>query len=396
MNAPTTMPRRTRGEWSLRSARNYDSPFADVAITGTFVSPSGKSFVMPGFYDGEGTWRVRFNPGEHGTWRYRIAAHPHDPALAAEGRFEVTPREVRGFLRATPGAAWGFTHESGEPALIFGDTVYNLFGMAHCGVDVAPFLERRAAQGFNLLRIRVPVSSFHPPDGHNDWQTRSCWAWGGGEQAPRFDLFNLDWFRTVDRVMELTERLDIGVELIMEGWGFDFPFNHRTQFTTEWEELWMRYLIARYDAHANLAIWTPLNEYEFYPNGDWHHKPVADRWAVRIARWIKAVAPHGHVVAMHNGPRMPPFADDSAPIPRPSMPSCSRTGAAAASMTAGLPPASRSRSRRASPAGAAVPCSRNGDTSAIRRSRRRFPHTISAIATIHAAAPGGARSARSG
>ena len=52
-----------------------------------------------------------------------------------------------------------------------------------------------------------------------------------------------------------------------------------------------------------------MNEYEYYPAGIFIHKPAADRWAMRIARWIKATAPHGHVVAMHNGPRMPPFAE---------------------------------------------------------------------------------------
>jgi hypothetical protein len=71
----------------------------------------------------------------------------------------------------------------------------------------------------------------------------------------------------------------------------------------------MRYLIARYDAFAAVRFWTPLNEYEYYPNGDWHHKPAADRWALRIARWIKETAPHGHIVSMHNGPVMPPFAE---------------------------------------------------------------------------------------
>ncbi|HEX5416808.1 MAG TPA: putative collagen-binding domain-containing protein, partial [Chloroflexota bacterium] len=75
-----------------------------------------------------------------------------------------------------------------------------------------------------------------------------------------------------------------------------------------WEELWLRYLIARYDAYNCVYVWTLLNEYEFYPNGDWHYKPVADRWAMRVARWIKGLAPHGHVVAVHNGPREPAFA----------------------------------------------------------------------------------------
>jgi hypothetical protein len=132
---------------------------------------------------------------------------------------------------------------------------------------------------------------------------------GGSEQEPMFDRFNLDYFATVDRVVQLCEDLAIGIEMIMEGWGFEFPFNHRALFTAEWEELWMRYLIARYDAYNCLYAWTPLNEYEYYPAGIFVHKPVADRWAMRIARWIKATAPHGHVVAMHNGPRMPPFAE---------------------------------------------------------------------------------------
>ncbi len=95
----------------------------------------------------------------------------------------------------------------------------------------------------------------------------------------------------------------------MEGWGLEFPFNSRQIFLPEWEELWLRYLIARYDASPATWFWTPLNEYEYYPNGDWHYKPVADRWQLRISRWIKEHAPHGHPVAAHNGPRLPPFAE---------------------------------------------------------------------------------------
>lgn len=307
-NGPSRLAQRTVGEWQVRSSTAYYSRFADVAVTASFTAPSGKVLTIPAFCDGEDAWKVRFNPGEPGMWRYRIGSVPADPALTAEGSFEVTPRASRGFLRATPGEAWGFAYESGEPVFLFGDTVYHLFAMEHCGGDVEGFLKRRVAQGFNLLRIRVPVSTFHRPDGHSDWQTRRTWAWGGSEQAPRFDLFNLEWFATVDRVVAMCEAQGIGIEMIMEGWGFEFPFNHRSLFTTEWEELWMRYLIARYDAYNCLYIWTPLNEYEYYPNGDWNWKEVADRWQMRVSRWIKATAPHGHVVAAHNGPRLPPFA----------------------------------------------------------------------------------------
>jgi hypothetical protein len=303
------------GEWAFSSDAQYRSPFADVAVDAVFTGPSDETFRMPAFYDGDGIWRVRFNPGEVGRWSYRLMSVPANPDFDRQGEFTVTPRDARGFLKATPGKGWGFAFESGEPVFMFGDTTYNLFGMAHCGIDVASFLRRRARQGFNLLRVRVPVSPFHPPEGYSDWQTRRTWPWGGSEQSPRFDQFNLDYFRTVDRVVREADELGLGLEMIIEAWGFEFPFNSRQIFTAEWEELWLRYLIARYDAFACTWFWTPLNEYEYYPNGDWNYAPIADRWQMRISRWIKAHAPHGHVVAAHNGPRLPPFAERFAADP---------------------------------------------------------------------------------
>ena len=305
---PTTIFRRTVSEWTLPSRHPYGNSFTDVRVDATFVGPSEQRFTIPAFYDGEQTWRVRFSPNEAGRWRYRTCSNPADADLAREGSFEVAGRQARGFLQSTPGRAWGFHYESGEPVFLLGDTVYNLFGMAYCGGDVGAFLKRRAEQGFNLLRVRVPVSPFHPPKAYSGWQTRRTWPWGGSEQAPRFDQFNLDYFRTVDQVVRQAEELSVGFEMIMEAWGFEFPFNSRNIFVPEWEELWMRYLVARYDAFTSVNFWTLMNEYEYYPDGNWHHNPVADRWAMRVGRWVKRVAQHGHVISVHNGPNDPPFA----------------------------------------------------------------------------------------
>jgi hypothetical protein len=38
------------------------------------------------------------------------------------------------------------------------------------------------------------------------------------------------------------------------------------------------------------------------------HTETADRWALRTARLVKRLAPHGHPVAVHSGPELPPFA----------------------------------------------------------------------------------------
>lgn len=304
----STLEVRSVGEWVVRTTTEYANPFADVVVEGIFTTPSNRQYVVPGFYDGHDTWRVRFSPPEVGEWSCRIVSRPEDPQLAHEERFDVVPIDRRGYLQSVPGKAWGFVYESGEPVFILGDTTYNLFGMAHCGANVEAFMERRVRQGFNLLRVRVPVSPFHPPEGYSAWQTRRTWPWGGSEQAPRFDRFDPDYFHTVDRIVQKAEELGLGLEMIMEAWGFEWPFNRRDIFVPEWEELWMRYLIARYDAYSSIYFWTLMNEYEYYPDGDWRYNPVADRWAMRMARRVKQVAPHGHIVAVHNGPREPAFA----------------------------------------------------------------------------------------
>ncbi len=309
MIGPDSVPLGTVGEWAFALDGEFANPFVDVVADVAFVAPSGRRVMMPAYYDGTDTWQVRYCPGEVGSWRASAVVTPVGIALPADSAFEVTQRPAHGTLAATPGRAWGFHTTSGDPVLILGDTVYNLFGMAHCGGDVDGFLRRRAEQGFNLLRVRVPVSPFHPPRGWSDWQTRRTWPWGGSEQSPLFDRFNLEYFHTVDDVVSRCEELGLGLEMIMEGWGFEFPFSRRDAFVPEWEELWMRYLIARYDAYNCLWFWTLMNEYEFYPDGDWRYNRVADLWAMRRARWLKGLAPHGHIVSVHNGPRLPRFAD---------------------------------------------------------------------------------------
>lgn len=310
LTQPNAIPRRTVGEWSVTISDNlYRNPFTDVQVHGEFTSPSGVTHNMPGFYDGGGTWRVRFNPAEEGGWHYRIVALPTNSAIHREGVFEVVPSSEKGFLQATPGLAWGFSNEAGDPVFLLGDTNYNLFGAAHCDLDVEQYLRRRISQGFNFVRVRLQVSPFHPPEGYSHWQTRRTWPWGGSEQSPQLDRFNLDWFSTVDRVVALAESIGLGLEMVMEAWGFEFPFNNRAVFTAEWEELWLRYLIARYDAFNSVYFWTLMNEYEYYPDGVLVNKPTANQWAIRVARWMKATAPHRHIIAVHNGPSKPPLAE---------------------------------------------------------------------------------------
>src|SRR5215470_10426474 len=99
----STLPRLTVGEWVFAARHEYENPFTDVAVDMDVTDPGGATVNVPGFFDGDGRWRVRFSPGVVGRWTYRVRSHPDDPGLAGAGSFEATPREDRGFLVATPG-----------------------------------------------------------------------------------------------------------------------------------------------------------------------------------------------------------------------------------------------------------------------------------------------------
>lgn len=309
--ADGTHPLLTVREIRLTGTDCRPDAFARRRVILTLTAPDGSERSLPVAYDGDGAWVARWTPERPGAWHERIDAVPADETLAHRATVEVAPGEgpaPRGFVRATPERNWGFSYDDGSPALVVGDTVYNLFGMAHCGLDVEGFLRRRAEQGFTLLRIRVPVSPWHPETATSDWQTRSCFPWGGSEQAPRFDRFDHDYFRTADRVVELCGELGLGIELICEAWGFDAPFNDRARFTADWEDLWLRFLVARYDAYPQVWMYTPMNEYEQYPDGQMAHTLAADLWLLRTARRLAELGCHGHPVVCHNGPPDPPFA----------------------------------------------------------------------------------------
>lgn len=294
-------------ELDVWSGATFANPFWDLDVCARLTPPDGgEPMTVHGFYDGadengEQIWRLRWTPPSPGRWRCSIGAEPASaaPDLARSFDIEVTPGGTRGFMRTDPARAWGFVFDDGSAYLPLGDTIYNLFGGRYCGLDVRSILERRKEQGVNYVRARMQVSPYHP-DRRSAWQTRDCWPWQGSAQWPDFTRFNLDYFRAVDETVELAGELGIGLELILEAWMLEFPFNERSRFLPEDEEHWIRYIVDRYAAYPQVYVWCPANEYDLYPgNTDKTRLPEANRWLKRLAALIKSRDPYLRPVGAH-------------------------------------------------------------------------------------------------
>src|SRR5687767_15226861 len=56
------VPRWEMHEFSAKGRSDAGNLFRDTAWVGEFRSPSGRTKVLEGFYDGDETWRLRFAP----------------------------------------------------------------------------------------------------------------------------------------------------------------------------------------------------------------------------------------------------------------------------------------------------------------------------------------------
>lgn len=79
-------------EATMVSSGKHDNPYTDVTLEADLRGPDGKRIVLPGFWDGSGTWRIRFAPTRVGTWTWRTRSN--DPELhGQQGEIECVTDE---------------------------------------------------------------------------------------------------------------------------------------------------------------------------------------------------------------------------------------------------------------------------------------------------------------
>ena len=70
MNIKTEIYRRC--EIVLHSTKTYENPFMDVDIDAVFTHEDGTVITLPGFWNGEDEWKVRFISEKTGKWTYTV------------------------------------------------------------------------------------------------------------------------------------------------------------------------------------------------------------------------------------------------------------------------------------------------------------------------------------
>ncbi len=282
------LPRYESLEMTVELEAQYENPYdaRQVRLDGVFSGPDGAQMNVPGFWDGQGAWKMRFSPSSAGEWRYALTvSDARGTSASAEGSFNVSESERKGWLQIgktiNPDySARYLVHHDGSPfygygycealnILIDGFSVENGVGL----------FSNMVAAGENFV-VWWPLYSMSPINSS-------------------YNNYSASNMSTIDAIVRDAEKK--GIYLVFTVWdhpqlrGDNHPWGRGNwannngfnklvdlpEFFTDaeawaWQENFYRYLIARWGYSPAIGMWqivSEINGTESFAQTDaWHEK----------------------------------------------------------------------------------------------------------------------------
>jgi hypothetical protein len=279
------VPRYDSVEMTVALNASYTNPYdaRQVRLDGTFSGPGGQEMTVPGFWDGEAAWRLRFTPAHEGAWHYRLViTDERGSSIPVTGTFQVSPSGRNGWLQVGSQVDAGY---SGRYLVYHDGTPF--YGVGHC--DALNIL----GDGFDVAR-GVGLFNKMKEAGEN----YVVW-WPLYTNSPidnSYDQYSVSNGALIDLVVR--DAQEKGVFLIFTIWdhpqlrdenhswgagnwrrnGFsklgDLNFFFTSEEAWSWQENFYRYIIARWGYSPAIGMWQTVSEIDgtnAFENGDaWH------------------------------------------------------------------------------------------------------------------------------
>jgi hypothetical protein len=264
----------------------HGNPFLDVRFAARFAQ-GYDSIEVPGFYDGNGNYRVRFSPEQQGVWRYETRSSA--PELNGKtGEFSVIKPSAGNHGPVRVANIFHFAHADGTPYRELGTTCYVWTHQPEALQEQT--LKTLAGSPFNKVRFCVFPKRY-------SWNTNEPPMYPFEGTPRNFDTtrFNPTFFQHFERRVQDLQKLGIEADIILlhpyddGAWGFD-------RMTPLEDDRYLRYVVARLAAYRNVW-WSLANEYDFM-----EHK-TEDDWE-RIGQLVSRSDPFHRLLGIHNGKRI--------------------------------------------------------------------------------------------
>lgn len=248
--------------------KSIKKPFL-VDFGAVFIGPNGQELTVPGFYNGNEQWILRFSAKTMGEWKF--TSYSTIKALDNKtGEIKVSEerREKHGGITICEANTQKFCYEDGTPYMLQAFELDWLFALDYNNPKATPksdhFLSLLAENGIN--QIVTTVYSYDIKEENADW-TRDellkkypehefgakdeIYPFLGTNNDPDFSALNVTFFQRFDRMISLMDRHDIVAHLMIYVW------NKKVNWPgaeTEADNMYFDYIIKRYQAFPNV-IW---------------------------------------------------------------------------------------------------------------------------------------------
>ncbi len=255
------------------------NPFLDVSLQATFRHLN-RALTVEGFYDGDGSYKIRFMPDELGSWTWTTKSN--QAALDGKtGSFEcVAPGEGnRGPVSVRDGFHFGYA--DGLPFVECGTTCYAWAFQAE--ETQKQTVQTLKASPFNKIRMCLFPKWYQ----HNRKEP-PMYPFPRNGDTNDYSTFNPAYFQHLDRLILELRRIGVEADLILfhpyDKWGYQ-------AMPPEVDDRYLRYVIARFSAFRNVW-WSLANEYDLL------RSKSAQDWD-RFARIIQDHDAFDHLRSIH-------------------------------------------------------------------------------------------------
>lgn len=274
------------------------SPF-DVDFSAVFTGPAGDTRKIPGFFDGDGRYLLRFAPPTAGNWSFVTSSTV--PALhGLSGRIQARAAAPgrHGPVGIDPKNPRQFAHADGTPNFPIAFEVDWLFALDaenRAGIPKTETLVRHiAANGFNQVVMNVYAYDVTWPtdpklDPVYDYARPRVFPFGGDNTKPDFSTLNVAFFQHFDRVVEHLDRAGIAAHVMIYVWNKQVSWPAARSAD---DNRYFDYVIKRYQAFSNI-VWDISKEATGYGRNDMGY--ITDR----IDR-LRALDAGGLLVTVHD------------------------------------------------------------------------------------------------
>lgn len=261
------------------------NPYKEVYLEASFNN-GGSTYSIKGFYDGTGTYKIRFMPDTEGVWTYKTRSNAKD-LHNNEGEFQcIAPgAENHGPVRVAH--TYHFAYADGTPYKPFGTTCYV---WTHQGKRLEEqTVETLASSPFNKIRMCLFPKNYTFSRNNPDFYPFQV----DSKDNFSFGKFNPDYWANLEKRLLQLQKLGIEADLILfhpyDGgkWGFD-------RMPDEVDDFYLEYVVARLSAFRNVW-WSLANEFDFMDS------KTDDDWD-RYGMFLSENDPYHHLLSNHNHP----------------------------------------------------------------------------------------------